>query len=110
MNGLPLDPNASRTFAGLGSLTTTAPWQFGYITVTKWGIPNNGFILMAGSETEGGSNYVYAGTAITTNTPPFESINLCTSFITTSCTPWANNNWVCCYNKNADQLRYIFMY
>lgn len=109
MNSIPEDPQSSKTFIGLG--TTISNGEFGYTTVTKWWILNNGFIVMAGTETEWGANRVVDWTSVglITALTDYNTIKLCKTFIqwTTAANP---GNWTCTYNKNNDQLRYIYLY
>jgi len=109
MNSIPSDPQSDKSFLGLG--TTIANGQYGYTTLTKWWIWKNGFVIMAGTETEGWSNYtVWTGFWTINANTDYSTIKLCKSFDST-CTPAvADWNWKCCYNKTADQLRYIYLY
>lgn len=111
MSSVPTDPNASRSFNGIAS-QTISNWQFGYTPIAKWGIAGNGFVIMAGSETEWWSNRVVTSNGngiddITTSTD-YEDIIPCATF--TIGTSPTNNSGACRYVKNADQLRYIYVY
>lgn len=106
MSSVPSDPNTSRANGWIDA--TIASWQYGYIPITKWWIAWNGFVVIAATETEWWSNRVAVNTISTTT--DYNSIKLCKSFDST-CTPApADSNWKCCYNKNSDQLRYIYVY
>lgn len=107
MSSIPKDPNSSRVFDGI--INCAEPGQYCYTPATKR-VANAWFILMAGTETEWGSNYVVAD-----DTYPFAqdsnilTIQICTSF-DPDCTPEGeNNDGVCCYNPDKDQLRYIYI-
>jgi len=105
INSVPTDPSANRVFSGIAGIT---PGQYGYTTITKWGMSNNGFVLMAWTETEWWSNRVFTGTNISSTTA-YESISLCKNF--TAGTIASNDgNGTCTYNKNWDNLRYIYLY
>lgn len=111
MNSIPLDPNTSRIFSGIAWGVTG---QYSYTPIIKWWLPNNWFVLMAGAETEWWANRVVFGSAwIISSTSSYETdINakLCKSF-DSKCTPaQADANGKCCYDKTADQLRYIYVY
>jgi len=107
INSIPTDPNSTRVFSGLSTNITAG--QYGYITVSKWGISNNGFALMAGTETEWGSNRVVtSNNVIWSNISTFEWIILCKTI--TAGTVNDNNNWTCTYKKWEDVLRYIYIY
>jgi len=109
MDSIPLDPNTSRSFTGLGT-TSFVAWQYGYITITKRSIPNNAFVIMAATETEWWSNRVYlAGTGDIVNGSTFENIKLCKTFSPTG-TAWNPGLWACTYDDTKDQLRYIYIY
>jgi len=109
MSSIPTDPNTSRPiFAWIAWWWTG---QYSYTSITKWWIWGNGFVVMAGTETEGWSNRVVWSSYWTIDwTTTYDSIKLCKSF-DSQCTPApADPNGKCCYNKNSDQLRYIYMY
>ena len=108
MSSLPTDPNATRSFSGIAALTIWW-WQFGYTPITKWAIAANGFVLMAGTETEWWSNWVVGWSVwnITTTTD-FASIIPCKTF--TVGTPTSNTSGACVYSKTNDELRYIVVY
>ncbi len=112
MSSIPTDPNTTRAFSGISTISVSNG-QYGYTPISKWWISNNGFVIMAGSETEGWSNRVVAGLMpVISSSQTYEVISskLCKSFTTTSCTAGTNTNGECCYDKNSDQLRYIYLY
>lgn len=108
MSSIPTDPTSDRSFLGIWS-STVSNGQFGYTRIYKWGIQNNGFVLMAGTETEGGSNRVYTGTSIT-EASSYENIKICKIFTAVTSSPSNDGNGNCSYIKNSDQLRYIYLY
>ena len=57
LSSLPIDPNRGNTFSGVGG-ETIGGGQYGYKIMKKNSIEGGGFILMARTETEGGSNWV----------------------------------------------------
>lgn len=103
MSTIPRDPDASRLFSWIAN---SAAWEFSYITIRKWSLDNNGFVLMAGAETEGWANWVYTWDIL--NTTNFEDITPCVSFTQSSSN--SNINWVCTYKKLEDVLRYVYIY
>ena len=112
MSSVPTDPNSSRSFSGLLVVgTTITAGQYGYTPITKWGIANNGFVLMAGTETEGWSNRVigWSVSNIVSGTEA-SSLTPCKTF--TAITTWSasNSSGDCNYVKASDQLRYIYIY
>ncbi len=109
MNSIPTDPNTSRAFTGI-NLAVISWWQYGYVSIIKWWISDNGFVLMAGAETEWWANRVHTWTNIS-NTTTYESIKLCKSFTHTAWSSGVNDgNGNCIYDKTKDQLRYIYLY
>lgn len=115
MSSIPEDPSSSRAFSGI---VWWIMGQYSYSPIYKWGIQDNGFVLMAWTETEWWSNWIVASgmpvissTSPTTSSYEIISNNLCKSFTSsTSCTEPRDSAGVCCYNKTADQLRYIYLY
>lgn len=101
------DPDTSRSFTGIAN-TTISNWQYGYTPIKKSWIAANGFVLMAATETEGWSNWVTS--SMINDQIDYSNIKLCERFTTTTSTPTNDNNGNCTYNKNADQLRYIYIY
>lgn len=107
MSSVPSDPNASRLFSGIADGT---PWEYVYTPIVKSWIPRNGFVLMAWTETVWWSNRVVGWTVwIITWWMNYESIKLCKT-ITASWTIQNNQDGNCFYDKNTDQLRYIYLY
>ena len=113
LSSLPIDPNKGNTFKGVGMSENIPGGQYGYVVLKKNSIDNGGFLLMARTETEGGSNWVSKdGTEITMQTD-LTTIKLCTKFqkvdndndVTTK----PDTNWLCKYS-NRSQLRYIYMF
>jgi type II secretion system protein G len=110
MSSIPEDPNSTREFYGINGGQIT-DGQFGYTPISKWWIAGNGFVIMAGTETEGGSNWVADNSHYvigTTSYDDFDEIHLCKIFVIWSINN--DNNWTCHYEKNQDQLRYIYLY
>lgn len=104
LSSVPTDPNSSRQFSGL-SVTVTG-WEFGYQPIKKNGIDNNGFVLMAATETEAWSNRVVEN-QITSSTT-YESLTLCRTLSWSDTT--AINGGACTYKTGTDVLRYITLY
>lgn len=112
MSSIPEDPTSNRAFSWISNINIIGG-QFGYTPISKWWIPANGFVLMAGTETEGWSNWVASSSywRIPTDYTSFESIHICKTFTqVSSANPVNHLNGECDYNKNNDQLRYIYLY
>ena len=107
MSSIPGDPNTSRLFSWIAHF---ASWQYSYITITKWWIWNNGFVLMAGAETEWWANWIYTWDIINTATYETITATLCKTFEVTTSTAVNEWNWNCKYDRTKDQLRYIYVY
>ena len=106
MSSIPEDPDSSRYFVGIANPAT---WEYSYVTISKWGLQHNGFVIMAGTETEGWSNRV-VGWSVWTITwgTDYNSIHICKTFANWSA--WNAGNGSCTYDKTQDQLRYIYLY
>lgn len=105
LSSVPTDPISSRVFSGIVWIVAGQYW---YTPISKWSIPNNGFVLMAGTETEWWSNWVSDGTVgVINSSMTFESIYTCKTF-----TQWSidNTSWACTYTQWTDVLRYIYVY
>lgn len=106
MSGIPTDPNTTRVVSpGINGLNNPTSWQYAYLTIYKWWIPDNGFVIMAATETEWWSNWDTDITPIIGNTAvsSYEIISaaMCKEFgVTPSCTN----------STNTDDLRYIYIY
>jgi len=114
MDGIPTDPNTKRTMnAGIEWVSTTVEWQYAYIPIKKRGISNNGFVLMAATETAWWSNRVATANndwiAPILDTTDFTEIILCKDILKTTSNN-DNTNGDCEYVESADLLRYIYMY
>lgn len=101
MATIPTDPNTKRTIdPGVVWVSdSSTKGQYAYITITK-NIKGNGFVLMAATETEWWSNRV-AKTDINQNDTYDEISNL-------TCSEFGAD--ACAYDKDLDQLRYIYLY
>ncbi len=126
ISSIPTDPNKARAFSGIDWVAATN-WQYAYTPIVKNGLKRNGFVLMAGSESVGGSNTVFDasyGTWGTSNdrdyddgliqdTAIYSSIAVCTDITadgnatdpsditdTSACVSW----------KDHDTLRSIYIY
>ncbi len=106
LSSIPTDPNTAREFSGVANILIN-DWEFGYTPIHKNGQPANGFVLMAGTDTEAWANWVYTGEDINDDSD-YSSIILCKS-INKGATN-ANNNGVCTYQSTGDYLRYIVLY
>lgn len=102
MLSIPTDPDTTRVVdPGIADLTPTE-WQYIYTTISKWWIPNNGFIIMAATETEGWSNRDIDVGEIWAS--EFDSYDEISSAI---CKEFGDGS---CINDSDDDLRYIYIY
>jgi len=117
MSSVPSDPLESNKVFWLWTITTTwaAPisWNFLYLVATRNWTANWWFVLMAKTEVEWWSNWVYCWAttgqwAITWGTD-ISKLQTCTTFVKT----WTNTcsiaNWTCKYSDDG-MLRYILLY
>lgn len=113
LSSIPTDPDTQRKLdVGIEGVSTTA-WQYGYITIEKRGIANNGFVLMAATETAWWSNWV----ATDGGSDWIETILQWTDFVDiiqckdiTIANSSENTAGACKYVENDDELRYIYVY
>ncbi|MEI7562522.1 MAG: hypothetical protein WCJ39_02090 [bacterium] len=61
MNAVPKDPVGTNPNSGIPN---SVVGQYAYTPVTKGGVTSGGYVLMAKTETEGGSNRVVTGTTV----------------------------------------------
>jgi len=103
---IPKDPLDTRSFDWLWDSAIT-DGQYWYTPISKYGISNNAFVIMAASETEWWSNWSFIDGTIDkiVGTTKYEDVILCDNF-TLEENPGAN----CEYAKENDQLRYLYMY
>jgi hypothetical protein len=109
MQSIPEDPNTSRPiFLGIANWSTG---QYSYTSIKKWWIWGNAFVLMAGTETEWGSNWVSTWLNISPSWS-YDDIKLCKIFTSHNGLWTASNDGAgnCVYYKWSDQLRYIYLY
>ena len=116
MSAVPGDPLKSNTVSWLGDTSKTlTEWEYGYIVVTKNGTAKWWFVLMAKTEIEWWSNWIYcwdSATLITSTTDIAKqsSFQICTSFEKDEAgSTCKNESWKCTYSQD-DQLRYIVTY
>ena len=122
LSSLPVDPNRWNTFKGANDVVIDKG-QYGYAIMKKNSIDKGGFLLMARSETEWGSNWIVLdkaakkeqGKIITSGegATDLSDIKPCTKVVKLG-TEGANNeagikDGVCTYN-NKSELRYIYMF
>ena len=93
MSSIPSDPNSTRT---ISSITGTS-WQYYYSPIPKWWISNNGFILVAATETLWGSNWDKAS-LLGSSYDTYEEIQA------------AMCNQGCAQSTWWDNLKYIYLY
>ena len=115
MSSVPSDPNGSNQFTGLNGSWYNS-WNYAYMVAYRSSIRDGWFILMAKTETEWGSNWVWCGNGselvnwyITGGTDLW-SVKLCTRFNKTDNSCTANQENGECNYQDINQLRYILMY
>ena len=123
LSSLPVDPNRWNTFKGANGVDIDKG-QYGYAIMKKNSIDKGGFLLMARSETEWGSNWIVLDNAKTkeqgmittagTNATDLSEIKPCTKVLKVGtegagATAGISNDGVCTYN-NKSELRYIYMF
>ena len=79
LSSLPIDPNRGNTFTGVGGAPIDGG-QYGYKIMKKNSIEGGGFILMARTETEGGSNWVSKDGTEIAGDKDLSEIKICTKF------------------------------
>ena len=79
LSSLPIDPNRGNTFTGVGGALIDGG-QYGYKIMKKNSIEGGGFILMARTETEGGSNWVSKDGTEIAGDKDLSEIKICTKF------------------------------
>ena len=120
MSSVPTDPILSNVVSGLW--TDVVTWSFQYMVTKRNGTKDWWFVLMAKTEVEWWSNWVYCGGSATcpswtsclsggiVNGTDISKLTTCTKF-----EKWDTNCWVAtwtstCYYTWDWQLRYILMY
>lgn len=109
LSSIPTDPIKTMAFSGISTYGMTNG-QYGYIAIKKWWIDNNGFVVMAKTETEWWSNRVvdWSVNQITWGTTyEYLIANLCNEKFVEWSAPVAGT---CKYQKDQGQLRYIYVY
>ena len=110
MDRIPIDPNTTRKNSGI-QWWNNASGQFLYIPITRRWISENGFVLMAATETAWWSNWIawYGINGDINSTTDYVDIKLCTDIKSTE-TDSNDWNWNCTYKPANDKLRYIYVY
>ena len=117
LSSLPIDPNRGNTFTGVGGIKIPEG-QYGYKIMKKNSIEGGGFILMARTETEGGSNWIMVDkSSQATNkgtiegTADLSTLKVCTKFqkVAAGQEDKPTEGGLCKYSDKS-QLRYIYMF
>ena len=118
MNGVPKDPLNSEV-TGLGS-GTWSKWEYRYIITKRNGTPQWWFVLMAKTEVEWWSNWLYCDGATefktTGDTKAFKitkdtdlaKLTLCETFVNSGSA--CSRSWNVCTYGDSSMLRYIVTY
>ena len=121
LSSIPTDPDTNRVFAGLEDdnqdCEPSPPGQYLYTPIERRSVPNAGFVLMAGTQTEWWSNWVFDDSIDETDVVNNGCIGTTSNLQTIQtkvCTNFTDGNNPelgpdCVYDKDADQLRYIYM-
>ncbi len=117
MSSVPTDPNKSNVVSWLWN-TTYSGWEYAYMVAQRNWVPNGWFVLMAKTEVEWWSNWVYCGDSSTGLTWWFiwasdldlKNITTCKKFdLADACTTNSGGAGNCVYS-DVNQLRYILLY
>jgi prepilin-type N-terminal cleavage/methylation domain-containing protein len=117
MSSVPTDPLTSNKVFGMWNINTwsLAPisWNFLYLVASRNGTTNAGFVLMAKTEVEWWSNWVYCWQTasqwyITWGTD-ISKLQTCTTFNKTWTNTCSVSSWTCNYSDDW-MLRYILLY
>ena len=111
LSSLPIDPNRGNTFTGVGGAKIDGG-QYGYKIMKKSSIEGGGFILMARTETEGGSNWILTSNkGSIANDADLSTLKVCTKFqkVNAGEEDKPDNGGTCKYSDKS-QLRYIYIF
>lgn len=110
MSSIPSDPNKANAYTWLWG--ESIMWAYSYLVATRNGVPQWWFVLMAKTETEGGSNWVQCGTDkdkwYITWWMDLKDIHTCDT-LNQSGTTCSVSGGACTYTETAE-LRYILLY
>ena len=124
MSSVPSDPNKSNNVSWLGKDGSAySGWEYAYMVAKRNWVDNGWFVLMAKTEVEWWSNWVYCGSGSTSglswwyiwgDTLDLKNITTCTKFTyndggSDCTTEGSGTKWNCIYN-DVNQLRYILLY
>lgn len=122
MSSVPADPNKSNVVSWLGKGGSSySGWEYAYMVAMRNWVANGWFVLMAKTEVEWWSNWVYCGSGsdlswwyIWWTDLDLKDITTCTKFTynedQNDCTTASGGTkWSCIYN-DVNQLRYILLY
>ena len=118
MNDIPTDRSSTNSVSGLGSGSTVITGgNFAYMVITKNSMPNNGYVIMAHTETPGNSNWVVASGASTladgliSATDDLRNVIPCSTMTQggSSAADVTNTSGACIYYDQSN-LRYIYTY
>jgi len=116
LSSVPKDPDGNRTFVGVGTSESVCnpsdAGEYMYTPITKRGIPNAGFALMAGTQTEWWSNWIYQSALTVASYVGNGCLHPGTDFANiVECDTFSNGTTdldSCTYSNQADVLRYIY--
>ena len=105
MSSIPSDPNKDNVNYGLGNKTVT--WEYLYMVATRNWVPKWGFVLMAKTEMEWGSNWVVCDNNDWRITTERDLADIRPCDIVSKWDSCSSSN---CTYTSPDQLRYILIY
>jgi len=113
LSSVPSDPNKKNTIKWKGGSNTevTLSWgQYGYFMMTKNSIPNGGYVLVARTETEWGTNFLNTLT-ISWDLSNFKSCTSLKSVDVDGCTASTSvpSDGECCYTSK-DEFLYLYVF
>lgn len=111
MSAVPWDPLKSNQVSWLWD-EAISEWEYGYLVATKNWTAKWWFVLMAKTEIEWWSNWIYCANGkgkISTTTDLAKDVQICTRMEKLESWDCDITDWVCKYTQD-DQLRYIVIY
>jgi hypothetical protein len=112
LSSVPADPNRNNVIkwkAWTNNEISLSGWQYGYFMTKKNSIDNGGYVLVARTETEWGSNYLktFSFTWDMTNIKTCVTFKKSDEGCTTGTAP--SSTWFCCYTDKSEFL-YLYMF
>ena len=121
MNSIPTDPLKNAGWSWLANFTGTSDWDYGYLVTKRNWSSDWWFVLMAQTEVEWWSNWVYCSSGnnsdsdagfsnwVITNNTDIAKLTICQT-VSKDSTKSCTTNTGTCYYQTEDQLRYVVFY